>query len=330
MKFSNKHEFNIKYNSWLELINDALRRVIVEKESPEKSIYQAMNYSLMAGGKRIRPVLSLAVCEMLGGDITKIIPYACSIELIHTYSLIHDDLPAMDNDDYRRGKLTNHKVYGEAIAVLAGDALLTYAFEMMTDSVLKNADYNYNDGVYNRVYDRKNNRTDNRIDIRLNNLESGIKAINYIAKASGVTGMIGGQVVDLESESVLITGDLLEYMHKCKTGAIIKASVMISAIIMELDKKKIDSLERYSEKIGLAFQIKDDILDVEGNPESLGKKTGKDAFSRKSTFVTLYGLKEAELMLKNLIDEAVEALDIFGDKADFLKSLAYYIGEREC
>ncbi len=304
MEYSNRHEFNVKYNVWLELINDALSKIIVEKECPEKSIYQAMNYSLMAGGKRIRPVLSLAVCEMLGGDISEIISYACSIELIHTYSLIHDDLPVMDNDDYRRGKLANHKIYGEAKAVLAGDALLTYAFELMTDSILKN-------------------------ETRANKLEANIRAINYIAKASGAAGMIGGQIVDLESENQLVSGELLKYMHKCKTGAIIKASIIVPAIIIGLNKKDMVCLDMYSEKIGLAFQVKDDILDVEGNQELLGKKTGKDASNSKCTFVTLYGIQEAKTMLDNLIKEAVEALDTFGDKASFLKSLAYYIGERE-
>lgn len=304
MELNDRHKFNVKYNAWVELINDALSKIIVEKESPEKSIYQAMNYSLMAGGKRIRPVLSLAVCEMLGGDISEIIPYACSIELIHTYSLIHDDLPVMDNDDYRRGKLTNHKVYGEAIAVLAGDALLTYAFELMTDSILKN-------------------------ETRVNKLEASIRAMNYIAKVSGAAGMIGGQIVDLESENRVLSGELLKYMHKCKTGAIIKASVLVPAIILELDKKYKTYLCTYSEKIGLAFQIKDDILDVEGNQELLGKKTGKDAYNSKCTFVTLYGIQQAKTMLDNLIMEAAEALDTFGDKAGFLKRLAYYIGERE-
>lgn len=306
MKLSEETEFKAKYNAWVEYINDSLARVITEKEAPEKSIYEAMKYSLTAGGKRIRPVLSLAVCEMLGGDVMDILPYACAIEMIHTYSLIHDDLPAMDNDDYRRGKPTNHKVYGEARAILAGDGLLTYAFELMTDSILKNVSNNIGDG-----------------------LEARIRAINFIAKAAGVSGMIGGQVIDIESEGRFIDRELLEYMHKCKTGALIKASVMVPAIIMKLDKNDMDCLERYSENIGLAFQVKDDILDVEGNLELLGKQTGKDASRRKSTFVTLYGICEAKIKLENLIYDGIAALEKFGDKAGFLKSLAFYIGKRK-
>lgn len=249
MKFNEEHKFNVKYNTFLELINDALDKIITEKESPEKSIYQATRYSLMVGGKRLRPVLSLAVCEMFAGDIKEIIPYACAIEIIHTYSLIHDDLPAMDNDDYRRGKPTNHKVYGEARAILAGDALLTYAFEIMTDSILNDVGR-----IYNEVYDKVYNRLNDEVDDKISSFKAKVKAINYIAKAAGASGMIGGQIVDLESEDRLINGELLKYMHKCKTGAIIKASVLVPAILMELDKKDMACLEIYSQKSDWHFK----------------------------------------------------------------------------
>ncbi|HOJ09101.1 MAG TPA: polyprenyl synthetase family protein [Clostridiales bacterium] len=311
----NKTQFTIKYNSLLDQINSSLSEIIVKKETPEKSIYKAMNYSLMAGGKRLRPVLSLAVCEMLGGNLNEVMPYACAIEMIHTYSLIHDDLPAMDNDDYRRGRLTNHKVFGEARAILAGDALLNYAFEnMLTNASKSNLDKNSTLCCKTSSCYR---------------LEAVVMAMSYIAEAAGVSGMIGGQVIDIESEGIEVSSELLEYMHKCKTGALIRAAVMVPAILVELDDEGKGDLEKYSEKIGLAFQIKDDILDREGSFESMGKKTGKDSGIGKSTFVTLYGLDNSKAIMHDLISDAEEALKRFGPKADFLKSLAYYIIERE-
>jgi len=297
--------FKVKYDYLLKKINDALSTIITEKDSPENIIYKAMNYSLMAGGKRLRPVLLLAVSEMLDIDLEEVMPYACALEMIHTYSLIHDDLPAMDNDDYRRGVLTNHKVFGEATAILAGDALLNYAFEHMLDCLM--------DKSRNKSY----------------SLEDGVKAVSYIAKAAGVNGMIGGQVVDIESEGKEITLEQLEYIHKHKTGALIKASVMVPAILFSLDEDKKNALERYSSSIGLAFQVKDDILDAEGDFKLLGKSTGKDASSGKSTFVSMYGLENSREILNKLIKDAVESLQIFGEKAFFLKNLAAYIAERK-
>jgi len=293
-------EFKTKLQEWSNLVNDALQDYIRKKEGPGSDIYDAMKYSLMAGGKRLRPVLALAVCELLNGDRNEVLPFACAIEMIHTYSLIHDDLPAMDNDDYRRGKLTNHKVYGEAIAILAGDALLNLAFEVMLASMAEN-----------------------------NACPGGkIKAMHLIAESSGAKGMIRGQVIDLESEGKAIPKETLEYMHKCKTGALIKAPVLAAAVICGASSLEYDKLSEYAENIGLAFQIKDDIMDVKGNREEMGKAAGSDAASNKTTYVTLYGADEAEKMLYKLIKKAVNALGCFGERADFLRDLAIYIGDR--
>lgn len=294
-------DFKRKYNNWVEMVNKELDKLASNKDCPQTSIYDAMRYSLTAGGKRLRPVLALAVNEILGGDESKVLPFGCAIEMIHTYSLIHDDLPAMDNDDYRRGRLTNHKVYGEAMAILAGDGLLNLAFEVMSGQILKLQD----------------------------NMASGVKAMQLISNASGVTGMIGGQVVDIESEGKAISPDLLKHMHSCKTGALIKAPVLAAAVINNCSPLEYKCLEAYAENIGIAFQIKDDILDVEGDSAVLGKPVGSDETNAKSTFVTLYGLQESKTMLKKYISEAVESLGLFGGKADFLKELALYIMKRD-
>ena len=294
-------DFKGKYNGWAELVNKALDGYITEKDTPEGSIYKAMRYSLAAGGKRLRPVLAIAACELLGGDIDDTLPYACAIEMIHTYSLIHDDLPAMDDDDYRRGRLTNHKVFGEATAILAGDALLNHAFELMLDHTYKKGD----------------------------KLVQRLKAMGIIARASGPSGMIGGQVVDLESEDREITSGLLEYMHRCKTGALIKAPVLSAAVLADADKGACECLESYSEGIGLAFQIKDDILDVEGNIEVMGKPSGSDAAKKKTTFVTMHGLEKSKKMLDDITARAVDSLKGFGSSAEFMIRLAEYLVQRK-
>jgi len=300
-------DFKSKFNNWAERINKALDGYIIEKDTPEKTIYSAMRYSLTAGGKRLRPVLGLAVCELLDGDVEEVIPFACAVEMIHTYSLIHDDLPAMDNDDYRRGKLTNHKVFGEAMAILAGDALLNSAFEIMLEASAREAE----GGVSPKV------------------LTNRIKAMGIIAKASGTSGMIGGQVVDMESEGREISLDLLEYMHRCKTGALIKAPVMSAAVLCNAAPDDLRCLGLYAEKIGLAFQIKDDILDVEGSFKDMGKSVGKDAVSGKSTFVTMFGIDESKRILRETTEMAVDSLSKFGQKAEFLIELAKYLAARK-
>jgi geranylgeranyl diphosphate synthase, type II len=294
-------DFKGKYDKWLEVINLAIDKYVTEKNVPEKTVYSSMRYSLTAGGKRLRPILALAVCDLFKGDENEVIPYACAIEMIHTYSLIHDDLPAMDNDDYRRGRLTNHKVFGDAIAVLAGDALLNYAFEVMLNDSIKS--------------------------------EAGLlaktRAMCLIAKASGTSGMIGGQVVDLESEGKEISKEMLKYMHQCKTGAMIKAPIMASAVLCGANEEELSHLEMYAEKIGLAFQIKDDILDIEGNLATMGKKSGSDIANQKSTFVTLYGIDKSKTMLNNITNEAIENIGYFGERSEFLKELALYVINRK-
>lgn len=306
-------EFNEKYNLWLDVINDKLQKYVVEKDVPQQSIYTAMKYSLMAGGKRLRPILSLAVCEMLHGDINTVIPFACAIEMIHTYSLIHDDLPAMDNDDYRRGRLTNHKVFGEAKAILAGDALLNYAFEIMLEACMQDH--------YSSVEEKTN--------IGVLPVQNKIKAMKIIADASGVSGMIGGQIVDLESENKQISADMLHYMHKYKTGALIKAPILSAAALCGANEEQIKYLEEYAENIGLGFQIKDDILDIEGNFETLGKAVGSDVANQKSTFVTIYGLDESKKMLVDITNKSINVLRKFGDEAQFLVNLSNYLLTRE-
>jgi geranylgeranyl diphosphate synthase type II len=298
---NNLSRFNTEYNKRVELINTSLEVYLPEKAGPEENLFKAMRYSLLAGGKRLRPVLSLAVCDLMVGNPSDVMPFACAIEMIHTYSLIHDDLPAMDNDDYRRGRLTNHKVYGEALAILAGDGLLNYAVELMVEFTVKKAcEY-----------------------------EKCLNALKIISNASGIKGMIEGQVVDMEAEAGIISAENLDYMHSCKTGAIIKAAVLSSAVLCGAAEEEISALSRYAENIGLAFQIKDDILDVTGDPKLLGKKTLSDEANQKTTYVTLYGIEESKKRLEKIIEQAVSALDLFKDKAWFLKELALYIINRE-
>jgi len=293
--------FSESYDRWVNLVEEALNKYIVEKDVPEKTIYSAMLYSLKAGGKRLRPVLALSVCDLLDGDADEVIAFACALEMIHTYSLIHDDLPAMDNDDFRRGRPTNHRVFGEGVAILAGDALLNFAFEVMLDDTSK----------YGA------------------NTAGKLAAMGIIAKASGPSGMIGGQVVDLESECREISTQTLEYMHSRKTGALIRASVEAAAAICGASGEQFHALSGYSEKIGLAFQIKDDILDVEGEAGVTGKNTGSDSKNKKSTFVTVYGLEKSKLMLKAVTGEAIAYISAFGEKAWFLKELALFIASRK-
>lgn len=262
------------------------------------TLKEAMLYSLMAGGKRLRPVLALATTELFEKELEEVLAYACSIEMIHTYSLIHDDLPAMDNDDYRRGKLTNHKVYGDAMAILSGDALLNLAYENMIKDALTS----------------KNS--------------SKLEAMGIIAEYAGALGMIGGQVIDLESEGKKVDNDRLKGMHRLKTGALIKAPVEAAAVICGADAKEFKLLSNYAANLGLAFQIKDDILDVEGSIEAMGKKPGSDALCQKATYVTMYGLDESKKLLETVTNEGVSFLESFNTKAEFLKELAMSLVRR--
>ncbi len=294
-------DFKHKYNEYLGEVNTALDSLFTKGNGPGSVIYDAMKYSVAAGGKRLRPVLALSVCELLGGSKDGVLTFACAIELIHTYSLIHDDLPAMDNDDFRRGMPTSHKVFGEATAILAGDALLNKAYELMISHVVKN-----------------DHMTKNYA-----------KAMNVIAVSAGAEGMILGQMIDIESEGKAISKETLEQMHRCKTGALIKAPVLAAASICGAGPDEYESLGKYAEYIGLAFQIKDDIMDVKGSQEQMGKPTGSDAASNKTTYAVLYGIDRAEELLEETVSAAVKTLTCFGDRAAFLKELAVFIRERD-
>lgn len=291
--------FKEKLREKQQLVEKELHRILDIEEKPE-IIYEAMRYSVFAGGKRLRPVLCLSSCELLGGDIKKALPVACAIELIHTYSLIHDDLPAMDNDDLRRGKPTNHKVYGEAIAILAGDGLLNLGYEVLVRHALEHPE------DYERI----------------------LKATNEIATASGCKGIIGGQVVDILSQNTELTYEELKFMHEHKTGALIEASVCAGAYIAGATEEDIHALREYARLIGFAFQIKDDILDVIGEEEKLGKKVGSDKEKGKFTFVNIFELEKSQEMVVELTQNAVKILDRFGEKALFLKELSNYLIER--
>jgi geranylgeranyl diphosphate synthase type II len=294
-------DFRTKYNEYVKEVNAELDSIIKTGPGPGSVIYDAMKYSVAAGGKRLRPVLALAVCELLKGSINDVMTFACAIELIHTYSLIHDDLPAMDNDDYRRGMPTNHKVFGEAAAILAGDALLNKAYELMLSHIVKN-----------RLY-----------------ADNYVQAAKIIAESAGAEGMILGQMIDIESEGKEISKETLEYMHRCKTGALIKAPVLAAASICRASADEYESLGKYARSIGLAFQIKDDIMDVRGNAVKMGKPSGSDAASGKSTYVTLYGADMASELLDRVIEEAAGSLAMFGERAAFLKELAIFIKDRD-
>ncbi len=266
----------------------------------EKNLLKSMTYSIMAGGKRIRPVLALATTKMLKGSIEEVMPIAAAIEMIHTYSLIHDDLPAMDNDDFRRGTPTNHKVYGEAMAILAGDALLNEAFELLFKTSL-------NAG---------------------SKMEQTLKASLIVAEAAGKSGMIAGQVLDEESEGKNISSEALKLIHQKKTGALLKASILAPAALINASSDVTEALAQYAEEIGVEFQIKDDILDVISSAEELGKPVGSDEKNMKTTYASLYGLEKAGEMLIETTNKALNALNCFGNEGWFLKETALYIANR--
>ena len=266
---------------------------------PEK-IYEAMRYSLLAGGKRLRPILCLATCELLGGTEEMSMPTACALEMIHTMSLIHDDLPAMDNDDYRRGKLTNHKVFGEDIAILAGDGLLAYAFEFVATQTQNVAPKNI------------------------------IEVIARLGRTVGAAGLVGGQVLDLESEGKTdITAETLTFIHTHKTGALLETSVVSGAVLAGAGPEEVQKLSQYAQNIGLAFQIIDDILDITATQEELGKTAGKDLVAQKATYPSLWGIEESRNQAQQLIDSAIDKLSDYGGKAAPLRAIAQYIVNRK-
>jgi len=294
-------DFKKYLNSRGALVDMALDKLMPEKEEYPSIINQTMRYSVFAGGKRIRPVLVIMAAEALGYTASRVMPAACALELIHTYSLIHDDLPCMDDDDYRRGKLTNHKVYGENIAVLGGDGLLTLAFEL----VAKNAEVK---GV----------------------TPAGVvKAIKLIADGAGTHGMVGGQVVDIISENKKVSEPVLQYIHTHKTGALIRASILAGAVLCNADEKKYKALASYGEHIGLIFQIVDDILNVVGDSKKLGKAVGSDAKRKKMTYPGLFGLKQSREEVELLCEKAKNAVKPFGKRAETMLALVDFLKDRD-
>lgn len=281
------------------LVETELERLVPADTVPPESIHRAMRYSLFAGGKRIRPLLCLEAARVISDNTSGVEAAACSLEFIHTYSLIHDDLPALDNDDYRRGKLTCHKMFGEAMAILAGDALLTLAFETLS-------------GMNSVPSSRKT------------------KMIAELSRAAGtVGGMIGGQVADLEGEGKAPDAQLLDSIHRAKTGALLRASVRIGAIYAGADEPRLAAISAFGEHIGLAFQIVDDILDVEQSSAALGKTAGKDARQQKITFPAVYGLEESRRMAEQERAHAQQSLEIFRVRAGRLRDLADLIVQRK-
>ncbi len=285
------------YDEYKELINERLTDFFPEIDKYAATIGKAMEYSLSVGGKRLRPVLLLAACEFAGGAVEEAIPYACSLEYIHTYSLIHDDLPAMDNDDLRRGQPTNHKVFGEDIAILAGDGLLNTAAETMSRDL-------------SRYYDDP---------IKLvNHAKAGLAII----ESAGVRGMIAGQVADVENQYCEATAELVEFIDANKTGALLKAPVIAGLHLAGASDSILKDFEVYASRLGKAFQVSDDILDAEGDEALIGKKVGKDQDAGKCNYVCVHGLEAAKLKLHELTVEAKEALSSYGEEADFFIKLA--------
>jgi geranylgeranyl diphosphate synthase type II len=292
-------DFKVQLKKYQEQVNNELEKYSGKKDVPEKILNNSMEYSLMAGGKRLRPILVIATYEIFGKNINKCIPYAVAIEMVHNFSLIHDDLPGIDNDDFRHGKPTNHKKFNEATAILAGDGLLNQAYIVISEDLIKSES---------------------------EELKNKLKVFNEFSTA--VDRMIAGEYIDTEYEGKQITDEYLEYIHKNKTGALLKLCVRMGAILANANEKDLEKLTKYAEKIGLAFQIKDDILSEEGNEEILGKPVGNDKELEKCTYVSKYGLQGAKKILEEITKEAIEELKEYGDKAEFLRKLALYIKDR--
>ncbi len=293
-------KFKEELKVYQQMINEELEKYLRKEECPEEVLNQSMEYSLMAGGKRLRPILVISTYKLFKDDIKKCIPYAVAIEMIHNFSLIHDDLPGIDNDDFRHGKPTNHKQFNEATAILAGDGLLNSGYITISND-LKNIE-------------------------NINELKNKVKVFNEFSIA--VDRMIAGEYIDTEYEGKQISKDILKYIHENKTGALLKLSVRMGAMLADCSKEDLEKLSSYADKIGLAFQIKDDILSEEGNEEILGKPVGNDKEAGKCTYVSEYGLEGAKTILDNITKEAIEELKDYGEKANFLKELALYIQNR--
>ena len=279
------------------LVEKQLVEELNERDPLNKTLCESMKYSLMAGGKRLRPIMLMAAADAVGAKGTDYLTTGCAMEMIHTYSLIHDDLPAMDDDDYRRGKLTNHKVYGAGMATLACDALLTLAFEVMLRQ----------QGV---------------------SAEKLVQVVREISTAAGPDGMVGGQALDMESEDKQISMETMKNIHLGKTGALFRAAIRSGAILGGASEDELQALTVYADNFGLAFQITDDILDVIGDEQVIGKPVGSDEKNHKSTYVTLTSLEEAQKLAQEAVDTAIDALKIFGEEADFLRELVAFLVKR--
>lgn len=297
----NKEDLKREINDKVRSIDEALEKYLPGGEEIPSEIHRSMRYSIFAGGKRLRPVLCLTAAEAVGGDSSSLLPAACALELIHTYSLIHDDLPAMDNDDFRRGKPTNHKVYGEAMAILTGDALLTMAFGLIAECSTSG-------------------------DITP---ETVIRVIREVSAAAGSQGMIGGQVVDILSENKSVDQDRLKYIHDHKTGALFKASIRTGALLGRGSEEQVESLSIFAENLGLAFQITDDILDIEGEFQKIGKTLGSDERKHKCTYPAVFGLQESKALAGKAVERALLSLRDFDGRADVLRYIAKYLLDRD-
>ncbi|MGN1456622.1 MAG: polyprenyl synthetase family protein [Acutalibacteraceae bacterium] len=288
-------------NDYSKIIEEELISYLPKNYKYEKNLISSMEYSLTAGGKRIRPMLAIEFAKLCGGTQEAVMPFACAVEMIHTYSLIHDDLPCMDNDDMRRGKPTNHKVYGEDIALLAGDALLTLAFQTILSEKA----------------------------LALNGSEKCAKAGRVLAECAGAVGMVGGQTIDLESENKQITDELLKIMDIKKTGALISAACQLGCISAGANDEQLKAAADYALNIGIAFQIVDDILDVTSDTETLGKPVGSDEQNKKSTYVSLLGIEKCREISSELTEKAVNSLSVFEANTEELKKFAFYLLNRE-
>lgn len=293
----------MNYNDYLKLVEDHLMDYLPEIDEKSQTLDKAMRYSLSAGGKRLRPVLVLAACDFCGGDVEKALPYAMAMEYIHTYSLIHDDLPCVDNDDLRRGKPTSHKVFGEAMAVLAGDGLLNSALEALNLDMVKNID-----------------------DTEM--LKRRVKAAHVISNVAGCQGMIAGQVADIEAEGTKCSAEMLDYIHHNKTGAMIRGAVAAGAYLGGADEETFADLSKYAANIGLAFQICDDILDVTGTTEELGKEVGHDELTEKSTYPSIFGMEYSMEKLDQLNGEAIAIMEKYDEKGEFFTALVEKLAKR--
>ena len=296
-------EFKEELKKYQNIVNEELEKYIRKGKCPEEVLNNSMEYSLIAGGKRLRPILVLATYELFKKDYEECMPFAVAIEMVHNFSLIHDDLPEIDNDDFRHGKPTNHKQFGHATALLAGDGLLNQAYIVISDEILYSIENQYKENFHNKA-----------------------RAFNEFTKS--VDRMIAGEYLDTELEGKNISKEMLEYIHVNKTGALLKLCVRMGAILADSSENDIERLSKYAEKIGLAFQIKDDILSEEGNPEITGKPVGNDKELGKCTYVSYYGLDGAKKELDRIVKEAIDELEIYGEKAEFLRQLALYIKDR--